>query len=66
MNCGRDQTLGLNAKIYEAMKHKVIVIGQGYTGRLSIIRSVAAMDCEITLIALLSHYEYKAKKREKP
>ena len=48
------------------MKHKVIVIGQGYTGRLSIIRSVAAMDCEITLIALLAHSEYEAKIKRKP
>lgn len=31
---------------------KVIVIGQGFTGRLSIVRSVAQIGCDITLIVL--------------
>ena len=31
---------------------KVVVIGQGFTGRLSIVRSVAEMGCDITLIIL--------------
>lgn len=35
------------------MKQKIIVIGQGYTGRLSIIRSLGGLDCEITVIALV-------------
>ena len=34
------------------MKHKVVIIGQGYTGRLSIVRSVACLECDITLIVL--------------
>ena len=48
------------------MAQKVVIIGQGYTGRLSIVRSVAEMDCEITLIALLSPSEYIKKRRKKP
>lgn len=45
---------------------KVIVIGQGYTGRLSIVRSVAEIGCDVTIIALLSHiyYEQNLKKRK--
>lgn len=45
---------------------KVIVIGQGYTGRLSIVRSVAEMGCDITIIALLPHfyYEHNLRKRK--
>lgn len=35
------------------MKQKVVVIGRGYSGRLSIIRSLAKMDCDITVISLL-------------
>lgn len=34
------------------MKPKVIVIGQGFTGRLSIVRSVAEIECDVTLIVL--------------
>ena len=34
------------------MKNKVVIIGQGFTGRLSIVRSVAEMGCDITLIVL--------------
>ena len=34
------------------MKNKVVIIGQGFTGRLSIVRSVAEMECDITLIVL--------------
>lgn len=34
------------------MKIKVIIIGQGFTARLSIIRSVAEIGCEVTLIVL--------------
>lgn len=45
---------------------KVVVIGQGYTGRLSIVRSVAEIGCDITIIALLPHiyYEQNLKKRK--
>lgn len=35
------------------MKPKVIVIGHGYTSRLSIIRSVAEIGCEVTVISLV-------------
>lgn len=37
------------------MKQKVIVIGQGFTGRLSIIRSVAEIGCEVIIIALVRY-----------
>lgn len=37
------------------MKQKVVVIGHGYTSRLGIIRSLAALDCEITVIAMVSY-----------
>lgn len=44
----------------------VVVIGQGYTGRLSIVRSVAEIGCDVTIIALLPHiyYEQNLKKRK--
>ncbi len=48
------------------MDNRIIIIGQGYTGRLSIVRSVAALGSEITLIALMPKYEFCAKKRIKP
>lgn len=49
------------------MTQKVIVIGQGYTGRLSIVRSVAEMGCDVTIIALLSHKYYENNlKKTKP
>lgn len=34
------------------MKQRVIVIGHGYTSRLSIIRSVAEIGCDVTVISL--------------
>lgn len=37
------------------MKQKVVVIGHGYTSRLGIIRSLAELDCEITVIAMVFH-----------
>ena len=37
------------------MKQKVVIIGHGYTSRLGIIRSLAELDCEITVIAMVSH-----------
>ena len=37
------------------MRQKVVVIGHGYTSRLGIIRSLAELDCEITVIAIVFH-----------
>ena len=34
------------------MKNKVVIIGQGFTGRLSVVRSVAEIGCDTTLIVL--------------
>jgi biotin carboxylase len=43
------------------MKHKVVIIGHGYTSRLSIIRSVAEIGCDVTVIVMTI-----SNKREKP
>lgn len=37
------------------MKQKVVIIGHGYTSRLGIIRSLAEIDCDITVIAMVFH-----------
>lgn len=37
----------------EAIKQKVIIIGHGYTSRLSIVRSLAEMGCEITVVVMV-------------
>ena len=37
------------------MKQKVVIIGQGFTGRLSIARSVGQIGCEAVIIALVSY-----------
>ena len=36
-------------------RQKVVIIGHGYTSRLGIIRSLAELDCEITVIAMVFH-----------
>lgn len=48
------------------MAQRVVIIGQGYTGRLSIVRSVASLGCDITLIVLLPQYLFKQGKIKKP
>ena len=35
------------------MKQKVVIIGHGYTSRLGIIRSLAVLDCEITVVVMV-------------
>ena len=35
------------------MRQKVVIIGHGYTSRLGLIRSLADLDCEITVIAMV-------------
>lgn len=37
------------------MKKKVIIIGHGYTSRLAVIRSVAQIGCEVTVIVMTSN-----------
>lgn len=37
------------------MKQKVVIIGHGYTSRLGIVRSLAELDCEITVVAMVFH-----------
>ena len=37
------------------MKQKVVIIGHGYTSRLAIIRSVAQLGCDITVVAMVFH-----------
>ena len=36
-------------------KYKVVIIGHGYTSRLAVIRSVAQIDCEITVIVMTGY-----------
>ena len=35
------------------MKQKVVVVGQGFTGRLGIVRSVAELNCHVTVVVLV-------------
>ena len=37
------------------MKQKVVIIGHSYTSRLGLIRSLAELDCEITVVAMVFH-----------
>ncbi len=37
------------------MVQKVVIIGQGYTGRLGIVRSVAEIGCEVIVIAMVGY-----------
>ena len=37
------------------MKQKVVIIGHGFTSRLGIIRSLAELNCDITVIAIVAH-----------
>ena len=37
------------------MKRRVIVIGHGFTSRLSVIRSVAAIGCDVTVIVMTGY-----------
>ena len=48
------------------MTNKAVIIGQGYTGRLSIVRSVASLGCDVTLIVLLPKTVYETGERKKP
>ena len=34
-------------------KQKVVIVGHSYTSRMGIIRSIASLDCEITVIAMV-------------
>ena len=36
-------------------KRRVVIIGHGYTSRLGIIRSLAELDCDITVVAVTPH-----------
>lgn len=41
------------------MKQKVVVIGHGYTSRLSLIRAVAQVGCEVTVVVMTAPYKGK-------
>lgn len=43
------------------MKQKVVIIGHGYTSRLAIIRSVAQIGCEITVIVMTGYRRFCKK-----
>ena len=36
----------------ESINHKVVIIGHGFTSRLAVIRSVAQIGCEVTVIVM--------------
>lgn len=40
------------------MKQKVVIIGNGYTSRLAITRSVALIGCEVTLIVMTGYHRF--------
>lgn len=46
-------------------KKKVVVIGHGYTSRLAVIRSVAQIGCEITVIVVLEKHRLNNKNNKK-
>ena len=49
------------------MRKKVVIIGHGFTSRLCVIRSVAKLDCDITVIVMTGiGKDGKAKKIGKP
>ncbi|MBO4907564.1 MAG: hypothetical protein J5486_11145 [Bacteroidaceae bacterium] len=43
------------------MKQKVIVIGHGYTSRLAVVRSVAQIGCEVTLVVMTGYRRFGKK-----
>ena len=40
------------SRTFDNLKQKVVIIGHSYTSRLSLIRSVAQIGCEITVIVM--------------
>ena len=49
------------------MKQKVVIIGHGFTSRLSIIRSVAQVGCDVTVIVMTGQRRFrKSLKDDKP
>lgn len=43
------------------MKQKVVIIGHGYTSRLAVIRSVAQISCEVTVIVMTRNKRFGKK-----
>ena len=41
------------------MTSKVVIIGHGYLSRLSLVRSVAEIGCDVTVIVMTSQFEGK-------
>ena len=48
------------------MKQKVIIIGHGYTSRLCVIRSVAQLGCDITVIVIAGKKKDGSLNTKKP
>jgi len=42
------------------MKHKVVIIGHGYLSRLGLVRAVAEIGCDVTVIATTSQSDRKS------
>lgn len=45
----------------QIMAQKVVIIGHGYTSRLAVIRSVAQIGCEITVIVMTGNRRFSRK-----
>lgn len=43
------------------MKCKVVIIGHGYTSRLAVIRSVAQIGCEVTVVVMVGNRKFRKK-----
>ena len=51
----------------ETSKQKVVIIGHGYTSRLAVIRSVAQIGCEVTVIVMTGYkHDGKTLNTKKP
>ena len=46
------------------MRKKVVIIGHGYTSRLGVIRSVALIGCEVTVIVMTNRKRFRKTLRE--
>lgn len=45
----------------DTMRKKVVIIGHGYTSRLAVIRSVAQMGCEVTVVVMAGNKKHSEK-----
>lgn len=55
---GKDETFFQIVYQEKEMNPKVVIIGHGYLSRLSLIRSVAEIGCDVTVIVTMYGDEY--------